>query len=196
MTTQQNLNGVNVEQLMQTINLIKDDPSLASFQFRARNQWLNGGHNRTTIQGFYGAGQEDTTRTQAFTMDNDEPTLLLGNDQAPNPTEALFHALAGCLTTSLVYHAAARGIQLEEVESRLEGNLDLRGFLGMSDQVRNGYDQIRVAFKIKGDATPEQLQELCELAKQRSPVFDMVSNPVPIAVTVEKAETKRKQTSA
>jgi len=189
MTTKQPLNGVNVEQLMQTVNAIEDDPTLAKFEFRARNQWLNGGHNRTTIQGFYGAGQEDTTRTQAFMMDNDEPAVLLGTDQGANPVEVLLHALAGCLTTSLVYHAAARGIRIDEVESRYEGQLDLRGFLGISEQVRNGYEQIRVVFKVKGEATEEQLQELCQLAQRRSPVFDMVSNPVPIAVTMERAKT-------
>jgi uncharacterized OsmC-like protein len=191
MTTKQPLNGVNVEQLMQTINAITADPTLAKFEFRARNQWLNGGHNRTMIQGFYGAGQEDTTRTEAFVMDNDEPAVLLGTDQGANPVEVLLHALAGCLTTSLVYHAAARGIRIDEVESRYEGKLDLRGFLGMSDQVRNGYEQIRVVFKVKGNATEEQLQELCQLAQRRSPVFDMVSNPVPVQVTMEQAKTKQ-----
>lgn len=196
MTNQQTMNGVNVGQLRQTMEAIKDKPALAKFEFRAHNQWINGGHNRTTIQGFYGAGQEDATRTKPFTLENDEPTILLGGDQAPNPTEALFHALAGCLTTSLVYHAAARGIRIDEVESEYEGTLDLRGFLGMSDQVRNGYDQIRVTMRVKGDASEAQLQELCELAQRRSPVFDIVTNPVPVQVTMEKAEAKQKQTTA
>ena len=143
---------------------------------------MGGGHNRSTIQGFYGAGQEDTSRKSTFVMDNDEPDVLLGTDQGANPVEYVLHALAGCLTTSLVYHAAAKGIRIDAVESRLEGDLDLRGFLGMSDEVRNGYDNVRVTFRIKADASEEQLQELCKLAQKRSPVFDIVTNAVPVTV--------------
>ena len=125
-----------------TIRAIAQAPTLATFTFRAQNQWMGGGHNRSTIQGFYGAGQEDTSRKSTFVMDNDEPDVLLGTDQGANPVEYVLHALAGCLTTSLVYHAAAKGIRIDAVESRLEGDLDLRGFLGMSDEVRNGYDNV------------------------------------------------------
>ncbi len=179
------INGVNVDQLFGTINAIQETPSLAKFNFRATNKWVNGGHNRTTIKDFYGAGQEDTTRQTAFVLDNDEPAVLLGTDKGANPTEFVLHALAGCMTTSLVYHAAARGIQLDEVESQLEGDLDLHGFLGLSDSVRNGYDGIRVTFQIKADVPEETLQELCELTRKRSPVFDIVSHPVPVAVRLQ-----------
>ncbi|HEX4947318.1 MAG TPA: OsmC family protein [Blastocatellia bacterium] len=179
------INGVNVDQLFSTINAIQETPSLAKFNFRIRNQWVNGGHNRTTVKGFYGVGQEDTARQMAFVLNSDEPTVLLGTDTSASPTEFVLHALAGCLTTSLVYHAAARGIQLDEVESQLEGNLDLQGFLGLSDQVRNGYEGIRVTFQIKADVPPETLQELCELAQKRSPVFDIISHPVPISVRLK-----------
>ena len=176
------INGVKVDQLFATINAIKDNPGLAKFKFRAANEWVNGGHNRTTIKDFYGAGQEDTTRRQTFVFDNDEPAVLLGEDNGANPVEFVLHALAGCLTTSLVYHAAAQGIKIEAVESRFEGELDLRGFLGMSENVRNGYQNIRVTFKIKADAPEEKLKELCELTQKRSPVFDIITNPTPVSV--------------
>jgi uncharacterized OsmC-like protein len=179
-------NGVDVDRLFGTIGAIKDTPALAAFKFRARNQWIKGGHNRSSVQGFYGAGQEDRTRKGPFAIDNDEPDVLLGSDLAANPVENVLHSLAGCLTTSLVYHAAARGIAIDEVESNLEGDLDLRGFLGMSDKVRNGYEGIRVTFKIKSSAPPEQLAELCTIAQQRSPVFDIITNKVPVTVTLRK----------
>lgn len=176
------MNGVNVDQLFSTIEAIKATPGLAKFQFRAKNRWIDGGHNRSTIKEFYGAGQEDTTRVQAFVLDNDEPPVLLGADRGANPVEYVLHALAGCLTTSLVFHAAAQGVKIDEVESVFEGDIDLHGFLGLSDQVRNGYQQIRVTFRIKGDASPEKLEELCQLAQQRSPVFDTITNPVSVSV--------------
>ncbi|HEX8999738.1 MAG TPA: OsmC family protein [Blastocatellia bacterium] len=184
-TEQTMMNGVNLDQLFGTIKAIKETPALAKFTFRANNQWINGGHNRTTIKDFYGAGREDTSRQTTFVMDNDEPAVLLGQDQGANPVEYVFHALAGCLTTSLVYHAAAQGIRIDEVESRFEGDLDLHGFLGLSDRVRNGYDNIRVTFKIKADAPEEKLEELIKLAQQRSPVFDIVSNPTPVSVRLQ-----------
>ncbi len=182
------INGVDVDRLFATIDAVGKDTSLADFRFRAENRWMRGGHNRSTIQGFYGAGQEDPTRTKPFVLDNDEPAVLLGEDHGANPVEYVLHALAGCVTTSLVYHASARGIRIDEVSSTLEGQLDLRGFLGMDDSVRNGYEKIRVTLRVKGDATDEQLEELCRLAERRSPVFDIVSNPVPVEVKLERAK--------
>ncbi len=179
------VNGVNVDQLVDTINAIEETPSIANFTFRANNAWLDGGHNRTTIKDFYGAGQEDTSRAKAFVLDADEPPVLLGANHGANPVEYVLKGLAACLTTSLVYHAAAQGIEIEEVESKLEGDLDLHGFLGMSEDVRNGYENIRVTFKVKGDASEEQLEELVQVAQARSPVFDIVSNPVPVSVRME-----------
>jgi uncharacterized OsmC-like protein len=175
-----------VDQLFDTIGAIQETPGLAKFQFRGENRWINGAHNRTTVQEFYGAGQEDTSRSAPYVLDADEPPVLLGENEGANPVEYALTALAGCLTTSLVYHAAARGIELQEVESRLEGDLDLQGFLGMDDAVRNGFQNIRVTFRIKGNAPEETLDELCQLAQQRSPVFDIVSNPVPVSVRREK----------
>lgn len=182
------INGVDVDRLFATIDAVGKDTSLADFRFRAENRWMRGGHNRSTIQGFYGAGQEDPTRTKPFVLDNDEPAVLLGEDHGANPVEYVLHALAGCVTTSLVYHASARGIRIDEVSSTLEGQLDLRGFLGMDDSVRNGYEKIRVTLRVKGDATDKQLEELCRLAERRSPVFDIVSNPVPVEVKLERAK--------
>lgn len=193
MTEQKLINGVNVDQLFGTINAIKDMPGLARFRFRASNRWVNGGHNTTTVKDFYGAGQEDTSRTTPFVMDADEPAVLLGEDNGANPVEYVMAALAGCLTTSLVYHAAAQGITIESVESSYEGELDLHGFLGLSDKVRNGYESLNVTFRIKADAPEEKLRELVELAQRRSPVFDIVSNPVPVTVQLANAtQTSRK----
>jgi uncharacterized OsmC-like protein len=180
------VNGVNVQELFKTVDAVKKTAAIAKFRFRADNTWLDGGHNRTSIRNFYGAGAEDTSRKTPFILDADEPKVLLGTDRGANPVEYVLTALAGCLTTSLVYHAAARGISIEEVESHLEGDLDLRGFLGISEDVRNGYENIRVTFKIKADAPEEQLRELVELARKRSPVFDIVSHPVPVSVELKR----------
>jgi uncharacterized OsmC-like protein len=178
-------NGVNTEVLYGTLDAIKGDPSLGIFQFRAHNHWIDGSHNRSTIKGFYGAGQEDSTRSEAFTIDAGEPQILLGIDTGPNPAEALLHALAACLTTTLVYVAAARKVRLTEVESTLEGDMDVRGCLGVSDEVRNGFSRIRVNFTVKGDAPREKLREVVERAKARSAVFDMVTHGVPVEVSVD-----------
>lgn len=174
-------NGVNVTALFATIDAVKADPALADFQFRAQNRWLQGGHNRSTIQGFRACGQEDTTRTAPFRLDADEPPVLLGADRGANPVEFVLHALAACLTTTLAYHAAARGIDIESIQSSLEGDLDLRGFLGIDDQVRKGYSGIRVRMRVASAAAPKQLRELAQL----SPVYDIVSNSVPVDLVVE-----------
>ena len=174
-------NGVDVTKLFETIEAVKSDPALASFQFRARNTWLDGGHNRSTIKAFYGCRTEDKSRTEAFRLDADEPPALLGADRGANPVEFVLHALAACLTTSMVYHAAARGIAIEAVDSSLEGDLDLRGFLGLSNQVRKGYHDIRVRMRVKSQESPETLRELTTF----SPVYDVVSKSVPVNVIVE-----------
>jgi uncharacterized OsmC-like protein len=179
-TVENTMNGVNVQQLLETINAVKDQPALGAAKFRARNRWISGGHNRSKIQGFYAAGQEDATRSQPFVLDTDEPAILVGGDQAPNPVEYVLHALTACLTTSMVYHAAARGIQIEELESTLEGDLDLRGFMGIAPDVRKGYQNIRVNFTVKSDASAEQLRELAQF----SPVFDTIRNPVAVTVQI------------
>jgi uncharacterized OsmC-like protein len=175
-------NGVDTERLFATLDAVKADPSLAKFQFRAHNRWINGAHNRTTIRDFYAANQEDTSRAVEFVVDAGEPAILIGSDTGPNPAEYLLHALAACLTTSLVYVAAARGVHLTEVESTVEGDMDVQGALGLADNYRNGFEQIRVTFSIKGDASEDKLQSLVSRAQQRSAVFDMVTNGVPVTV--------------
>jgi len=181
-TDQANItNGVNVTALFNTIDAVKSDKQLAEFRFRASNHWMDGGHNRSTIQGFYGCREEDSSRTHAFTMDADEPPVLLGEDNGANPVEYLLHSLAACMTTSMVYHAAARGIEIKAVESSLEGDLDLRGFLGISDEVRKGYRQIQVNFKVQCDADASVLRELTQF----SPVYDVVSNSLPVEINIE-----------
>ncbi len=175
------LNGVDVTGLFQTIDAIKADTGLADFRFRARNEWIDGGHNRSTIKGFYGCRGEDETRTEPFVLEADEPPVLLGRDAGPNPVEFILHGLAACLTTTLVYHAASRGIEIEAVESALEGDIDLRGFLGISDMVRKGYSHIAVRMRVKSEAKPEVLRDLARF----SPVYDVVSNSVPVDVMVE-----------
>jgi uncharacterized OsmC-like protein len=180
-------NGVDTTVLFGTLDAIKADPSIAKFQFRARNRWIDGAHNRTTIRGFYAANQEDTSRAEPFLVDAGEPAILLGTDTGPNPAEYLLHALAACLTTSLVYVAAARGVELTEVESTLEGDMDVQGALGLSDDYRNGFERIRVTFRVAGNAPEEKLREVVERAQQRSAVFDMVTNGVPVSVELTPA---------
>lgn len=179
------INGVAVEELAKTVDAIKATPSIAKFNFRIRNEWLDAAKNRSTIDMFFGAGQEQS-RSKPFVVEADEPPVLLGRDTAVNPVEYLLHALAACLTTSMVYHAAARGIHIEEVESSLEGTIDLQGFLALDKSVRNGFQGVRVNFKIKADVPDQQLQELCQLGPQHSPVFDSLTNGVPVSVTAER----------
>jgi uncharacterized OsmC-like protein len=175
-------NGVDTATMFGTLDAVKAQPELGIFQFRASNSWIDGAHNRSTIKDFYAAGGEDTSRDEAFRLDAGEPAILLGTDTGPNPAEYLLHALAACLTTTLVYVASARGVKLTRVESTLEGDMDVRGALGLSDDVRNGFEQIRVSFVVEGDAPPEKLRELVERAKARSAVFDMVTNGVEVHV--------------
>jgi uncharacterized OsmC-like protein len=179
------VNGVSVTKLFETIGAIQGNPTIANFNFRAKGRWVNGAHNQTTINDFYGACQTHS-RSQPFVFEKDEPPVLLGEDHGANPVEYALAALNGCLTTSLIYHAAAQGIKIDEVESTLSGDVDLHGFLGLDENVRNGYEKIKVTFKIKSDAPEQKLRELVELAQNRSPVFDIVSHPTPVEVSMEK----------
>jgi len=178
---QYTVNGVAVDRLLGTIDAIKDEPGIAKFKFRVRNKWLDGGHNHTTVKDFYGA-LKDHRHEEPFELDADEPEVLLGQDKGPNPVEYLLTALAGCLTSSLVYHAAAKGIEVRGVESQIEGDLDLRGFLGLSKDVPVGYEEIRVFFKIDADISEQDKQELIESAQKYSPVFNTVSGPTKVTV--------------
>ena len=176
------VNGVDLDTLMATVSAIQSDPELGASRFRARNTWMGGNHNRSTVSGFFGAKQE-IAHQQTFTMDADEPAILAGHDQGANPVEHLLHALASCLTTSMVAHAAVRGIEIEEVESELEGDIDLRGFLGLAPDVPKGYTEIRANFRIK--AKPEDLSRIKELA-EFSPVFNTLTKGTRVGVDVKR----------
>lgn len=189
MTEKNNLNGVNVDQLVETINAIKGQPDLAKFKFRATNQWIDGGHSKTKIKSFYGAGQEDTSRSQTFVLEGDEPPVLLGKNKAPNAVETVLHALASCISVGFIYNAAAQGIKVEELEMNLEGELDLHGFLGLSENVRPGYENIQLTYNVKADASEEKIKELCGYTQKTSPVLDIIRNAVPVSVKMEKMET-------
>ena len=175
------VNGVDLDVLMETVGAIQGDPELGIARFRASNTWMDGNHNRSEVTGFYGARQE-IAHAQAFTMDADEPPILAGQDLAPNPVEHLLHALASCLTTSMVAHAAVRGIAIEELESELEGDIDLNGFLGLDANVPKGYTEIRAKFRVKADpADVDSIKALAEF----SPVFNTITNAANVEVTVD-----------
>ncbi|HXJ87743.1 MAG TPA: OsmC family protein [Candidatus Binatia bacterium] len=179
------VNGVNVDNLFTTVDAIKTAPSIAKFVFRIENRWEGAGRNRSSVNAFHGAGQEISRQT-SFVLHADEPPVLLGEDSAANPVEYLLHSLAACLTTSMVYHAAARGIQIQAVDSSFEGDIDLHGFLDLDPNIRNGYQAIRVSFKIKADVPDEQLQEIVQLGTGHSPVFDSLTRGVPVSVKAER----------
>jgi uncharacterized OsmC-like protein len=185
MTTTENTtrNGVDTATLFATLDAVKGDPEIAKFQFRASNRWVSGTHNRTTIHDFHGAKQEMAHR-EPFTFDADHPPVLVGSDQGPTPVEYLLHALAACLTAGIANIAAARGITLTEVTSTVEGDIDLLGILGLDDDVRNGYQGIRVSFVLRGDI-PEKLRSVVEQSRRRSAVYDVVTNGVPVSIEVD-----------
>ncbi len=185
MTTIENpvRNGVDTATLFATLDAVKGDTDIAKFQFRATNRWISGTHNRSTIHGFHGAKQE-MTHQQPFTFDADHPPVLVGADNGPTPVEFVLHALAACLTAGIANVAAARGINLTEVSSTVEGDIDLLGILGLSDEVRNGYQQIKVSFVLRGD-DPEKLRSVVEQSRRRSAVFDVVTNGVPVSIDVD-----------
>lgn len=162
----------------------KEQPYISKFNFRAKGEWIKGGHNQTTINDFYGACQTHS-RSRPFVYDEDEPPVLLGEDHGANAGEYALAALSSCLTTTLIYHAAAQGVVIDEVESTLSGDIDLQGYLGMSENVRNGYEKIKVTFKVKSEAPKEKVRELVELVQKRSPVFDIISNPTPVEVSLQ-----------
>jgi len=176
------INGIDTEVMRSVMQSVQEDPSMARSNLRIRNKWINGSHNRSTISDFHAAGQ-DNPHEKPFVADADEPPLLAGKDKAAGPMEYLLHALAACLTSTLVYQAALRGIEIQEIESHLDGDLDVRGFTGLSDDVRKGYESIRVTFKIKTDE--EDMEKLKELAKF-SAVLDAVSNATPVDIQVQK----------
>jgi uncharacterized OsmC-like protein len=177
------VNGLDMDAAKQTIDAIKADPLLGQFRFRAKNRWINGGENRSTIRDFYGA--EDDSRDRDFTFTNGEPPVLLGNNEGANPVEFLLHALAGCVTTTTVLHAAARGITVFELSTELEGEIDVQGLLGLDEGISPGYQQIRIKMHIAADCSDEELDDLLGFAQAHSPVCTTICRPV--AVMIERA---------
>lgn len=173
-------NGVDVLKLVRTMEAIEARPALAAFTFRNVNRWFRGAHSRSVILDFQGAGREVETREEPFVLEADEPEVLLGGDRGASPLEIVLHALAASLTTALVYHAAAQGIEIESVESSLEGDLDLRGFLGMAPGVRPGYRQIRAELRVRSGVRAALLEQLV----RHSAVLDLLINPVPVQLSI------------
>jgi uncharacterized OsmC-like protein len=178
------MNGVDTPTLFATINAVGAQPELGKFQFRAKSRWLSGTHSKSTMHGFFGAGGEHT-HVAPFTVEGDHPAVLTGADAAPSPVEWVLHALASCLTAGIGTVSAARGIKLNRVESTVEGDIDLHGVLGLSGDVRNGYQGIKVSFEIDGDASAEKLEQIVMQSKARSAVYDMLTNGVPVSIVVE-----------
>jgi uncharacterized OsmC-like protein len=176
-------NGVDTPALLATINVVKETPALGKFRFRASNKWVSGTYSESRVESFNGAGGEHTHQTQ-FRYGADHPAVLVGQDRGPTPIEFLLHGLAACITAGIGNIAAARGVTLTSVESQVEGDIDLGGILGLSDTVRNGYERIRINFTIAGDAPPEKLRQIVEQSRGRSAVFDVLTNGVPVDVTV------------
>ena len=176
------VNGLSPDELRAAIERFRANPELAKFKFRASHAWIDGAHGRTTIKSFFGAEQEDTTRTAAFELEVDEPNILFGQNLAPNATETLLHGLASCLGGAFVFYASARGVAIDSLRLALEGDVDLRGFLGISDEVRPGLQNVRVVFEVESSAPRGQIEELVQLAQRYSPVFDSVSHGLPVTV--------------
>jgi uncharacterized OsmC-like protein len=177
-------NGVDTATLFATLDAVKAAPAAAKFQFRASNEWISGTHSRSTIDGFYGVGEE-RAHEHTFHFDADHPAVLVGRDNGPTPVEFVLHALAACLTAGLANIAAARGVRLTEVRSTVAGDIDLNGILGLNPRVRNGYEQITVRFAVNGDAPAEKLREIVEQSRARSAVYDIISNSVPVTIEVD-----------
>lgn len=182
MNKSRTLNGLDIDAAMATIEAIKSDPAIAKFQFRARNRWINGGENRSTIKDFYGAMQEDASREKAWEFTNGEPPVLLGKNEGANPVEFLLHALAGCVTTTFVLHAMARGIRIDALSTELEGDIDLQGLLGLNEAVTPGYREIRIRMHVDADCSEEELADLMAFAEAHSPVCNTVCRPVPVRI--------------
>ena len=178
------MNGVDTPKLLATIQAVGAQPELAKFRFRANNRWISGTRSESTMQGFFGAGGEHN-HAAAYKATGDHPAVLCGADAGPTPVEWLLHALATCLMAGVGNIASARGIKLNKVEAKIEGDIDLSGLLGLSKEVRNGYQGIKVSFDIDGDASPEQLEQIVMQSKARSAVFDVVTNGVAVSVGVK-----------
>ena len=177
-------NGVNTEFLLSARDMLAGQPAGADFKWRVSNTWVNGTHSRSTVEDFFGLGEEQSHRTK-FTFDGDHPQVFQSEDEGPTPVELLLVSLAGCLTAGVAAVAQNRGIQLRSVTASLEGDMDVRGILGADPEVRNGFSQIRVAYNIDADASPDDIKALVAQSQKRSAVYDIVTNPTSVVVEVE-----------
>ncbi len=183
-------NGIDVQRLLDTIETVKGEPEAAKFKFRAQNKWVYGSHACSEIKGFSAGGEEDAKRPYRFIFHADEPDALLGTDYGPNPVETVLHALCSCVGSALVFYASLQGIKIDSLEFEAEGNLDARGFLGVSPDVRRGFQDVHITCRISADAPQSKLQELVDLGKKYSPVYDIVTNGVPVTITTEGQEVR------
>ena len=177
-------NGVNVEALLGAREALSKAPEAAKFNWRASCKWVNGTHSQTSVKGFYGLGQEQSHKTE-FTFDMDHPEIFASEDKGATPVEMVLTGLAGCLTAGVTSIAQLRNIQLRSVTATVEGAMDIQGILGIDEDVRNGFDGIKVNFQIDADATREELEALVAQSQKRSAVFDIVTNPTNVSVTVK-----------
>jgi uncharacterized OsmC-like protein len=176
-------NGVNVDALMGARTALEQAPEAAQFKWRASCEWVNGTHSRSTMGGFFGLGAEQS-RSKMFTVEADHPQLFAAEDNAPTPVELVLSGLASCLTAGVAAVAQRRGIQLHSVKASLEADMDIQGILGIDDEVRNGFGSIRVHFDICADASEDDIKALVAQSQKRSAVFDIVTNPTSVFVSV------------
>ena len=177
-------NGVNVEALLGAREELEGAPQAAEFTWKASNEWINGTHSRTEINGFFGLGEEQA-RQKSFAIEADHPEVFASEDHAPTPVEIVLSGLAGCLTAGVAAVAQNRGIQLNSVKATLEGDMSVLGILGADPNIRNGFNAIRVNYTIDADASDEDIKALVAQSQKRSAVFDIITNPTNVFVTVE-----------
>jgi uncharacterized OsmC-like protein len=176
-------NGVNVQALLDARKALSDAPEAAKFQWRASCKWISGTHSRSTVRNFFGLGAEQKHRTE-FSFDADHPEIFASEDKGPTPVEYVLVGLTSCLTAGIAAVAQNRGIQLHSVTATIEGSMDIQGILGMDQDVRNGFDGIKVKYEIDADATPDEIKAVVAQSQKRSAVFDIITNPTDVRVEV------------
>jgi uncharacterized OsmC-like protein len=176
-------NGVNVEALLGAREALTETPEGAKFKWRAKCEWKGGTHSHSTVDSFFGLGEEQKHKTK-FTFDNDHPEVFASEDKGATPVEMVLVGLASCLTAGVAAVAQNREIQLHSVTATLEGGMDIQGILGIDSDVRNGFDGIKVTYEIKADATPEEIRAIVAQSQKRSAVYDVITNPTNVTVEV------------
>lgn len=176
-------NGVNVAALLGAREALSKAPEAAQFTWRAKNEWVKGTHSRSTVEGFFGLGEEQKHRSR-FTFEADHPQIFASEDHAATPVETVLAGLAGCLTAGIAAVAQHRNIQLHSVTATLEGSMDIQGILGVDSDVRNGFDGIKVTYHIQADATPDEIRAIVAQSQKRSAVYDIITNPTNVSVEV------------